>query len=249
MPLDGSTAPALVEAAGGRRFVLKLRGAAVGCRTLAIEHLATEIGRALGLSLPAARPLHLSPEIAARERHAELSEVLQNSVGTNLGFDYLAGAEELPRYTVPRVSSDLASRVVFFDTLFVNIDRTPRNPNLLFVGGEPWLIDHGSCRVFEDSSTAFRALRDHLLLHQAGHLEAALRRARQILSGRAIDRAFARVPAEWWEGAPPSDLLRARLETGPRWLEELESFRREPPAAIGPPPDRRPAWARRPPGR
>ncbi len=248
MPLDGSTAPALVEAMGGGRFVLKLRGAAVGCRTLAIEYVATEIGRGLGLSLPAARPLHLSAEIAARERHAELSELLHKSVGTNLGFEYLPGAEELPRYTVPRVSSDFASMVVCFDALLVNVDRTARNPNVLFVGGDPWLIDHGSCRAFDDASTAFPALRDHLLLHRADDLEAALRRARQLLSRRAIDRAFAQVPAEWWEGSPPADLLHARLEAGPTWLEELERFRREPPPAIGPPPDRRPAWARRPPG-
>ena len=38
----------------------------------------------------------------------------------------------------------LAADVVWFDALVTNVDRTPRNPNLLVWHGRLWLIDHGA---------------------------------------------------------------------------------------------------------
>ena len=38
----------------------------------------------------------------------------------------------------------VAADIVWFDALVTNIDRTPRNPNLLVWHGRPWLIDHGA---------------------------------------------------------------------------------------------------------
>ena len=34
--------------------------------------------------------------------------------------------------------------MVAFDVLVSNVDRTVRNPNLLWCGGKLWLIDHGA---------------------------------------------------------------------------------------------------------
>ena len=39
---------------------------------------------------------------------------------------------------------ELAADVVWFDALVTNVDRTPRNPNLLVWHGRLWLIDHGA---------------------------------------------------------------------------------------------------------
>ncbi len=33
---------------------------------------------------------------------------------------------------------------MWFDALITNIDRTPRNPNMLTWHDRPWLIDHGA---------------------------------------------------------------------------------------------------------
>ena len=39
---------------------------------------------------------------------------------------------------------EFAADVVWFDALVTNVDRTPRNPNLLVWHGRTWLIDHGA---------------------------------------------------------------------------------------------------------
>jgi len=42
------------------------------------------------------------------------------------------------------IDPDEAAAIVWFDWLTTNIDRTPRNPNLLTWHGRVWLIDHGA---------------------------------------------------------------------------------------------------------
>lgn len=248
MLTTGSSAPALVEALGGRRFVLKLLGSGLGPRGLAVEYVASEIGRRLGLKVPAVMPLRLAAEIAEQERHAELADLLRASAGVNLGLVFLDDAEELPRYAVPLVPIALASRVVWFDALMKNVDRTARNPNLLLRHGDWWLIDHGACRVFEDAAPGFALGWEHLLLHRAAALREADEYARTRLSPEIVRSFVEAVPREWWEGSVPMDVLPARLESSGRLVEELEAFRLQPAPAIGPPKDRRPDWARRRPG-
>ncbi len=245
MLIGGSSAPALVEADGGRPFVLKLRGSGAGRRSLAAEFVAYELARNLGLNVPRVRPLALAASTANEERHAELADLLRASVGLNLGVEYLADTEELARYEVPRIPSPLASRIAWFDALMKNFDRTPRNANLLWRGGEWWLIDHGACRLFEDPGPSFPAMREHLLLHQANDLAEADDHGRAALTADILGEVVDRVPADWWEGAPPGDVLVRRLESSRDWVAEMSRYRADPPPAIGPPVDRRPDWAKR----
>jgi len=245
MLVSGSSAPALVEA-GGRRFVLKLRGAGPGPRALAAEYVAGEIGRRLGLNVPTSGPLRLGADIAAQERHAELSDLLRASAGVNLGIEYLDGADDVPRLETPGLPPGLASRIVWFDALVKNVDRTARNPNLMKRGGEWWLIDHGACRVFDDLRDGFAPVRDHLLLRQATELAAVDERSRALLSPEFVRSVVQAVPNEWWDGTAPGDLLQDRLARSAAFVGEVEAYRAEPPDAGGPPPDRRPSWARRP---
>lgn len=248
MLTSGSTAPALVEAADGRRFVLKLRGSGVGPRSLAAEYVAGRIARRLGLSAPAVLPMSLPGGVADQVAHAELSDLLRRSVGLNLGVAYLEGAEEPARFEVPIVNASFASRVVWLDAFMKNVDRTARNANLMIRDGTWWVIDHGSCRVFEDSALGFALVREHLLLHRASALSEVDAIAHSVLSRQELQEVVASVPEEWWEGAPPGDVLAERFEHSREFLWDVERHRREPPPPIGPQKDRRPAWARRPSG-
>ena len=57
---------------------------------------------------------------------------------------YLSGAVGYDVAARRPVDGALASRIVALDVFAVNVDRTARNPNLLWQGGELWLIDHGA---------------------------------------------------------------------------------------------------------
>ena len=67
---------------------------------------------------------------------------------------------------------------VWFDSFVPNVDRTPRNPNLLRWHRELYFIDHGAALYFHHNwptsermiESPFGAIRDHLLLPWASAL-------------------------------------------------------------------------------
>jgi hypothetical protein len=120
----------------------------------------------------------------------------------------------------------------------MNVDRTPRNPNLLVWHGRTWLIDHGAAFYLQhgDAPLAqaargpFRHVADHVLLGAAGPIaEADARLA--AAAARAIDPAAALVPETWLgndAGARRADLiafLRERLQAPRAFVEEAEHAR------------------------
>ena len=58
-------------------------------------------------------------------------------------MDFLPGALDLDPVAFG-VDGDFAGRVLWFDALVGNVDRSWRNPNLLFWHGRLHLIDHGA---------------------------------------------------------------------------------------------------------
>ena len=81
-------------------------------------------------------------EMARAEPDPEIQDLIRASAGLNLGVDFLPGA--LPYSPAAPPDADLAAAVVWLDALVENVDRTPRNPNLLRWHGRLWLIDHGA---------------------------------------------------------------------------------------------------------
>ena len=93
-----------------------------------------------------ARAASRSPDLATIARFADL---LQASVGENLGFSYLEGARPLFPAEVNRLDPDFAAQVRWLDWLVQNPDRGPANPNILVQGRRFWLIDHGAALPFQ----------------------------------------------------------------------------------------------------
>src|SRR5215208_8357152 len=134
--------PGLVEADDDGLYVLKFRGAGQGAKALAAELVAGELGRALGLQVPELVLIELDPALGAAEPDPEIQDLIAASAGINLGVDFLPGA--LPYTPTEPPDAALAAEVVWLDALVTNVDRTPRNPNLLRWHGNLWLIDHGA---------------------------------------------------------------------------------------------------------
>ncbi len=99
----------------------------------------------------------LEPEPARAEPDVEIQELAAASVGPNLGVDFLPGALPFTPAAASTVEPALAAAIVWFDALVMNVDRTPRNPNLLVWHGRVWLIDHGAAFYRQHGEFAARA--------------------------------------------------------------------------------------------
>jgi hypothetical protein len=224
---EGGSLPAIVEADDDGLYVCKFRGAGQGPKALAAEIVAGELARGLGLPVPELVLIELDPALAAAEPDPEIQELIVASAGLNLGVDFLPGS--LPYMPTEPPDAELAADVVWFDALVTNVDRTPRNPNLLRWHTNLWLIDHGAALyAFHGADPLARALggfpaiRDHVLLPVAASvLEADAR-----LAGRADPAAAgALVPADWADGAVYAEFLTRRLAAPRAFAEEAERAR------------------------
>ena len=94
---------------------------------------------------------------------------------------------------------------MWLDALVTNVDRTPRNPNLLVWHERLWLIDHGAALFFHhrdwdpeaDAAKPFPGIADHVLLPGAGSVAEADARLAERLTPDVVRAAVERVPAEW----------------------------------------------------
>src|SRR3569832_250262 len=121
---EGGSLPALVEADDLGLYVLKFRGAGQGPLVLAAEVIAGEIGRALGLSVPEIVLMEVDAGLGRNEPDPEIRDLLQASVGINLGIDFLPGSMMFDPAAGDSAPADLASAAVWFDAFVTNVDRT-----------------------------------------------------------------------------------------------------------------------------
>src|SRR5215212_806659 len=130
---EGGSLPAIIEADDDGMYVLKFRGAGQGTKALIAELIAGELARAAGL---------LVPELVFVDLDPEIQDLIKASGGVNLGLDYLPGSVMFDP-VAEKPDAELASRIVWFDAYVTNVDRTPRNTNMLIWHRRLWLIDHG----------------------------------------------------------------------------------------------------------
>src|ERR671917_1912658 len=188
---EGGSLPGLVEGDDDGLYVLKFRGAGQGPRALVAEVVCGELARALGLPVPEQVLMELDPALGHAEPDPEIQDLIAASGGTNLGMDFLPGA--LPFTPKLPPEPELAADVVWFDAFVLNVDRTPRNPNLLRWHHRLWLIDHGAALYVHHApgdpaaraGDRFPAISDHVLLPFAGSIaDADARLAPRIDAGR-----------------------------------------------------------------
>ena len=201
---EGGSLPAIVEADDDGMYVLKFRGAGQGARALVAETIAGGIANRLGLPMPEMVFVELDAELARTEPDPEIQDLIRASVGLNFALDYLPRSVTFdPVAGAP--DGDLASRIVWFDALVSNVDRTARNTNLLVWHGRLHLIDHGAALYFHhgwDGSTKnadapFALIKDHVLLRWADALPRIDEEFAAKLDEAAIRRVVADVPDAW----------------------------------------------------
>lgn len=228
---EGGSLPAVVEADDDGMYVLKFRGAGQGRKALVAELVAGEIARALALPVPEIVLVDLDADLGRAEPDPEIQELIRASAGLNLALDYLPGAVTFDPVADPP-GDEFASRVVWFDALVTNIDRSPRNVNLLTWHRKPWLIDHGAALYFHHGSAdwsarardGFAQVKDHVLLAHAARLAEVDAELAARLGPAVIRGIVALVPDAWLDDPAQRDAyagyLARRLESPRPFLEE-----------------------------
>jgi len=215
---EGGSLPGIVEADDLGTYVCKFRGAGQGLPVLVAEVIVSGLAEALGLRTPRLVTVDLTEPIARYEADEEVQDLLNASLGLNLGVDFLpgsfgfdAGVEVDPTY---------AATVLWLDAYVANVDRSWRNPNLLVWHGDVWVIDHGASLYFHHGWSGGLtdparfadqpwSADDHVL---AAHLDAVAGLDAELgdrLTDDVLDEILARVPDEWLVGPVSAGELRA----------------------------------------
>ena len=239
---EGGSLPAIVEADDLGLYVVKFRGAGQGILALIAELLAGEIGRALGLRVPEIVLVEIDPALGRNEPDYEIRQLLKASPGMNLGLDYLPGSTTFDPAARDTAPADEASTIVWFDAFTQNIDRTPRNANLLVWHRKLYPIDHGAALFFHHDwatrekkiAAPFKEIEQHILLPWAKEIPAAARAAHERLGEDVLRGIVDLIPESWLASIPsavsPAERRAGYLEFFTRRLEASAAFEEE---AIG----------------
>ncbi|MFG3662146.1 HipA family kinase [Streptomyces sp. NPDC047706] len=216
---EGGSLPGLVEADDFGTYVTKFTGAGQGRKTLVAEVVCGGLARRLGLRVPRLVTVGLDPLLGLGEPDQQVQDLLRSSGGTNLGMDFLSGALGFDPLAFA-VGPEEAGRIVWFDALVNNVDRSWRNPNLLVWHGDLWLIDHGATMIWQHNWPGAEAsaarpyeARDHALRTFAPDVTAAAAALAPLVTEELLAEVTAEIPGAWLAGEPgfdtPDDLRRA----------------------------------------
>ncbi|WP_042398116.1 HipA family kinase [Streptacidiphilus carbonis] len=236
----GGSLPGVVETDDLGTYVVKFSGAAQGPKALVAEIITTELARRLGLRVPELVLVDFDPAVAAHEPDPEVQDLLRASAGLNLGMDFLPGARDF----APAVRRDVdvspaeAGRIVWFDALVGNVDRTVHSPNLMVWHQRLWLIDHGAALIFHhrwsgapDAVARTYPMSEHALGGYAPDVAGADRALAPRVTVELLREVTALVPDRWLEPEPGLDSpgqqreayvshLAARAARSAEWLPD-----------------------------
>jgi hypothetical protein len=240
---EGGSLPGLMEASDLGMYVVKFRGAGQGPKALVAEVICAGLAAAAGLAVPRWVPVEVPAALAPAEPDEEVQHLLRASTGLNLGIDFLPGALDVgPR---PALSADLAGRILWFDALVGNMDRSWRNPNMLLWHRRLHLIDHGAALTFHHAwspdpdvrasqvaryASAPYAVADHAVIECRPDVAGADAQLADLDWSDVVAAAVAAVPDPWLGdelGGPEEarrayrEFLAARLAARPDWVPAL----------------------------
>ena len=262
---EGGSLPGLMEADDLGTYVVKFHGAGQGRKALIAEVICGVLAQSVGIPVPDLVTVDLDPALAAGEPDQEVQDLLRASAGLNLGVDFLPGALDFDPAAFD-VEPGLAGRVLWFDAWTGNVDRSWRNPNLLFWHRATWLIDHGAALTFHHrwsgagsfAAKPFEAA-THALIGFGPDVASADSSLAPLVTDELVRAAVAQVPELWLSDEPGFDSVDAvrlayveqllgRLHARDSWLPGVvaEAAAGHPRVRVETPdrPSRRPEWVR-----
>jgi hypothetical protein len=249
---EGGSLPGLVEADDRTLYVTKFTGAAQGRRALVAEAISGGLARRLGLRVPPLVTVRLDPVLGLGEPDPEVQQLLKAGGGPHLGLGFLPGALGFDPLAYTADPAE-AGRIVWFDALTGNVDRSWRNPNLLVRHGDLWLIDHGATLIWQHNWPTAQAAAarpydaaDHALAPFAPDTARAAADLAPRLTRALLTEAAADVPDAWLDGEPgfagPDEVREAHVTALLARAAALSAPGAVTTAAHPPRPGRPPGW-------
>jgi hypothetical protein len=208
---EGGSLPAILDTADGGSYVVKFRGAGQGARALVAEIIVGHLAATLGFDIPSLALIELDESFGRSEPDSEIQDILRGSRGLNVGLRYLEGAFTYDPVALNDVDPERAAAIVWLDALTTNIDRTARNPNLLYWNDRLWLIDHGAALYFHHNwasldddrkRTPFAPISQHVLLRYAGDIREADARLAPLVTSELLRETVELIPDDLLMDAP-----------------------------------------------
>lgn len=232
---EGGSLPGIVEADDLGTYVCKFRGAGQGLGVLVAEVIVSGLADLIGLATPRLVEVDLTEPIARYEADEEVQDLLNASLGRNLGVDFLPGSFGFDAGV--EFPEEIGTQVLWLDAFTANVDRTWRNPNLLVWNGNVWAIDHGAALYFHHAwsggvtdprrfAEQAWSVEGHVMSAYVDRLAGVADSYADLVTDAALAGIVEQVPDEWLVGpVPPAELraayvtfLRARLDGSRSWL-------------------------------
>lgn len=235
---EGGSLPALIEADDEFMYVMKFKGAGQGIKALIADLIGGEIARVTGLKVPEIVFGTLLEGFGRTEPDEEIQDLMKWSEGLNLGLHFLKGSITFDPLA-NSVDAYEASKIVWLDAFLMNIDRTPKNANMLSWNKELWLIDHGASLYFHHRPEDWKAqagkpfvqIKDHVLLKYASQLETVHEEMLTLLTPALIEEVVNLIPDVWLNSTSEinrelyNNFLRHRLSNAQQFLNEARNAR------------------------
>jgi len=127
-----------------KKYFVKLRAGMSGKYALLNEWIGNKIGAQLGINTQTPIWIELDSDLQIGDIHLEVKELVQKSVGLNIGFDYQPQAIDLKEQELDKWNKQELKEIFLLDLMMINIDRTSGNLNLMKVGGKLFSVDYES---------------------------------------------------------------------------------------------------------
>ncbi|MCP4630278.1 MAG: hypothetical protein GY850_43225, partial [bacterium] len=170
----GSSLPLIVGGDDGNRYVVKLNGSGDGVIANAIDWLSIKLGRLLHIPVLETQLLEIDSSFIGKDQDPEIIELVEKSSGLNFGTRYKEDTFLYSESRVPGISGELKDEIFLYDLFLLNIDRTAKNPNIIFRNHKLWCLDFSSSITMRSSidGQSYQGLlllphlKKHLFYHQ-----------------------------------------------------------------------------------
>jgi hypothetical protein len=226
---SGSSLPLIVGGDDLDRYVVKLNGSGDSVIANAIDWLSIKLGRLLHIPVLEPEFLEIGSSFIENDQDPEIIELVKNSVGLNFGTRYEEGTSLYCENIGCRFDQKLKNEIFLYDLFLLNIDRTAKNPNIIYREHKLWCLDFSSSMTMRSSidglSYQGRIFLPHLKKHPFYHENIAannfIKRLKSIRKDEIFD-ILKVMPKQWLhqiDSKTDSSKLRALI--GSRLIDKI----------------------------
>ncbi len=114
------------------------------------EWIGNRMGCALGIYTQEPNWVEIDEHISMDSLHVEVKDVVQKSLGINIGFSFKENISEISAEALKIVHPEELYEIFLLDLVFLNVDRTPSNLNLIRYDGEIYSLDYESSLLIHE---------------------------------------------------------------------------------------------------